>query len=261
MKRLCKAILIVWMLCGSVSAVMADGTAAGNEQLLQRARELLTAYKDNEALALYEQVLSDSENNYEALCKASYLHCRIGERFADESSKLSHFEKARSLALHAYIIKPEDAESNYVMALSLGCTAMVAGPRQRLAAIYQVKPYIDKALSYNMQHDGAWYVLGRWYFKVANLNLAEQVAAKLFFGGVKEKATNQDAVDALNKAIRYNPDNIRYYYDLACVYKEMKDKDASINTLRKALTVNMETTEELELSRRCKIMLEEEYAK
>ncbi|WP_230680344.1 hypothetical protein [Pontibacter sp. 172403-2] len=239
---------------------MADGSTTDYEKLLYRAGQLLSAYKDTEALALYEQVLSASENNYEALCKASYLHCRIGDRFADESSKLSHFEKARTLALHAYTINPEDAESNYVMALSLGCTAMVTGPRQRLAAIYQIKPYIDKALAVNSQHDGAWYVLGRWCFKVANLNLAEQAAAKLLFGGIKEKVTNQDAVNALSQAIRYNPGNIRYYYDLACVYKEMKDKNACMSTLRKALLVNLETTEELELSRRCKIMLDEEYA-
>ncbi|WP_347159012.1 hypothetical protein [Pontibacter chitinilyticus] len=261
MKRLYTAILLAIMLFGGAPAVLADGTAKEHELMLQRAGKLLVAYKDSEALALYEQVLCTSADNYEALCKASYLHCRIGDRFTDESSKLDHFEKARELALQAYALEPEDAEANYVMALSMGCTAMVSGPKQRLASIYQMKPFIDQALASNRQHDGAWYILGRWYFKVANLNIAEQAAAKLFFGGIKDKVTNQDAVEALQNAIRYNPNNIRYYYDLACVYDEMKDKEAYQRTLEDALMVNLDTKDELELSRRCKLMLQEEQAK
>ncbi|WP_242919362.1 tetratricopeptide repeat protein [Pontibacter liquoris] len=249
------------MLCGSAPAVMADGAATEHEQMLNRAGKLLVAYKDSEALALYEQVLKTDADNYEALCKASYLHCRIGDRYTDETSKSDHFEQARNLALRAYALAPEDAEANYVMALALGSSAMIAGPKQRLATIYQVKPFIDKALACDNQHAGAWYILGRWYFKVANLNIAEQAAAKVFFGGIEEKPTNQDAADALTNAIRYNPDNIRYYYDLACVYEEMKDKEACIHTLQQALTVNLETKDELELSRRCKIMMQEVYAK
>ncbi|RAU83420.1 tetratricopeptide repeat protein [Pontibacter arcticus] len=258
MKRLFSALLIIGLLfSGDFSSCLAAGNASGNERLMQRAEALLSSYKDSEALMLYEQVLDSAADNYEALCKASFLHCRIGERYLDETTKGKHFSKAKAYALRAYGINPLDAESNYVMAMAMGCEAMVAGPKKRLTAIYQMRSYLDIALAGNEQHAGAWYMLGRWYFKVANLNVAEQTAAKFFFGGVNEKATNQDAVAALEKAISYEPSNIRYYYDLACVYDEMKDKSACISTLEKALTVELETKEELELSRRCKIMLEQ----
>lgn len=256
MKRLCKVILVVLLLLSGSGVAVAHTNDTPVKNKMQLAGELLEAYKDGEALALYEQVLSESPDNYEALCKASFLHCRIGDRFTDETTKMSHFEKARQQALNAYIINPKDAESNYVMALSLGATAMVAGPTQRLQAIFQIKPYLDEALSYNSKHDGAWYIMSRWYFKVANLNIAEQAAAKVLFGGSKGKVTNNDAIDALTKAIAYNPSHIRYYYDLACIYDEMKDSTACRRTLEKALTIDLHTNDELELNRRCKLMLQ-----
>ncbi|PRY11950.1 tetratricopeptide repeat protein [Pontibacter ummariensis] len=257
MRRLCGILLISSTLCIGMPAAMAGMPSSGHEQLLQRAEQLLNNYKDIEALVLYEEVLAESPDNYEALCKASFLHSRIGDRYQDETRKIEHFSKARQYAVQAYELSPHDAESNYVMALAMASEAMVSGPRQRLVDINEVKRFADAALACNSEHAGAWHILGRWYFKMANLNFAEKAASKLLFGGVN-KATNQEAADAIEKAIAYNPNNIRYYYDLACIYEEMKEKEACISTLQKALTVNLETKDELELSRRCNIMLQEQ---
>ncbi|WP_082815294.1 tetratricopeptide repeat protein [Pontibacter akesuensis] len=235
---------------------MANGGAASGKELMQRAEELLNSYQDSEALQLYEQVLAESPKNYEALCKASFLHCRIGERYPDETSRMRHFLKAKEYAMVAYELQPTDAEANYVMALSLGSEAMASSARIRLQGINQIKSFVDAALVDNPKHAGAWHILGRWYFKMANLNFAEKAASSMFFGGICGEATNEKAAHAIEQAILYNPRNIRYYYDLAFVYEEMKNTSACISTLRKALTVTSETKEELELSRRCNIMLQ-----
>ena len=259
MKRLCNIFLFSCILCTSSPAAMAAGEpVAGYEQLLQQARQLLSTYKDSEALQLYEQVLSVAPDNYEALCKASFLHCRIGDRYTDETSKTNHFSKAKLFAQQAYALNPEDAESNYVMAMATACEAMIAGPRQRLIDINEVKTFVDAALARDSRHAGAWHIMGRWYYKMANLNMAEKIASKMLFGGVCGEATNQEAAKALENAVAYDPGNIRYYFDLACVYAEMKDAAACTATLEKAISLQYETKEELELSRRCKIMLQEQ---
>lgn len=259
-RSVCKAFLISILLCGGApAAVMAGGggTTSGNE-LMQRAEQLLNNYKDSEALRLFEQVIEQSPDSYEALCRASYLHSRIGDRFADETRKKEHFEKARAYALEAYTLNPDDAEANYVMALSLGCSAMTLGPRQRLEGINQIKPFVDAALVNNEHHAGAWHILGRWYFKMANLNFAEKAASKLLFGGVEGEASNEQAAEAFELAIENDPKNIRYYYDLAIVYSEMGNIPAYTNTLEKAISLTVETKEELELSRQCRILLQQQ---
>lgn len=257
MKRLYKAYIIVFLLCMACPALKADGSSSENEKLLQQAEKLLNNYKDSEALLLYEQVIAASATNYEALCKASFLHSRIGDRYTDETRKLKHFDKARQYAEMAYELDPSDAEANYVMALALSSQAMVSGPKDRLTGINEVKSFLDAALNNNSEHAGAWHILGRWYFKMANLNFAEKAASKFFFGGLCEVVTNKNAADAMENAIKFEPNNIRYYYDLASIYNEMNDTTACITILEKAVTLNLETKEELELSRRCKIMLQE----
>lgn len=258
MKKLFTAILLGCLLCGEAhAAVWVEGGSTSSTELMQKAQELLSNYKDSEALLLFEQVIVQSPDNYEALCKASYLHCRIGDRFSDETRKSDHFLQAKKYAFRAYELQPTDAEANYVMALAIGCSAMTEGARQRLEGINQVKSFVDAALLDNREHAGAWYILGRWYFKMANLNFAEKAAAKLFFGGVCGEATNQKAAEAIEQSITFDANNIKYYFDLASVYKEMNEINACISTLQKATTLTFETKEELELSRRCKVMLRE----
>ncbi|WP_241739034.1 tetratricopeptide repeat protein [Pontibacter beigongshangensis] len=262
MKRLLTTILIILTLAWALPGLQAGAGAgsADHEQLMQRAEFLLNNYKETEALRIYEEVLAMSADNYEALCKASLLHNRIGDRYnTNDTRQIEHFNKARTFAARAYKVDPADAESNYLMALSLSNLATVLGPKQRLEMTNQVKAYLDAALASHAEHAGAWHLMGRWQFKMANLNFAEIAASKVFFGGVAEKATNLDAIKSLQKAIMLKPQNIRYYYDLATIYQELKDREACVSVLKEALTVNMETKEEYELSRRCKIMLEEQF--
>jgi regulator of microtubule dynamics protein 3 len=256
MRRFSKTFIVIFVLLQASFFCKADGGVTENAVLLKQAEQLLVSYKDSEALMLYEQILEKSADSYIALCKASYLNCRIGDRYTDETKKLEHFAKARAYASKAYNLNSSDAESNYVMALSIGCQSMVSGPKERLAGIHEVKSFIDAALVANPKHAGAWHVLGRWYFKMANLNFAEKAASKFLFGGVCGIATNGNAAEAITKAIVLNPHNIQYYYDLALIYDEMKNTDACIATLESTQGLSLETKEELELSRRCKILLQ-----
>lgn len=257
MKRLCNILLFI-LLGATLPALTAVACSGNEKQLLAKAQELVNNYKDTEALQLYEQILEMAPQNFEALCKASLLHCRIGDRYQDETTRTEHFEKAKSYAMQAYGLKPSDAEANYVMAMSIGNMAMVAGGRKRLEGINQAKVFVDEALKSNEQHPGAWYLLGRWHFKMANLNLAEVTASKILFGSVNKEASNFKAIQAIQTAIKYSPESIRYYYDLATIYKELDDKEACKNILEQALALQLTTSEELELARRCKMMLQQE---
>lgn len=258
MRILFKVILVSFIMLGFLTRPLDVLGGSGHDVLLRKAYELKAQYKETEALAVYEEVIASDAANFEALCQASLLHTRMGNRFADDSRKLDHFSTAKSYATRAYELNSVDARANYAMAVSLSSLAMVSGPKQRLALIAQVKNYLDAALLTDGSHADAWHLLGRWYFKMANLNFAE-VAAYKMMGGMNDKASNEEAIHAMQMAIHYNPSDLRYYYDLACIYQEMKEKESSMATLQQAIALNLDlqTKEELELSRRCKIMLQE----
>ena len=222
---------------------------------LQEINQLMKAYKDTEALQKCQQVLFTDSLNYEVLCKTSVLHCRIGNRYTDETRKSDYFAGAKKYAEKALKLKPHAAEANYVMALAISNLATTTDAKARIAATFEIKEYLDHTLKANSKHAGAWHLLGRWHFRVANFNLAEATAANVFFGGVPQGATNEQAIEAINQAIKLEPQNLIYHYDLARIYKETKNDEACLQVLNEAICIAPATTEDLEISRRCKLMM------
>lgn len=228
---------------------------SSSDELIREANQLLIEYKDSEALQKFEEVLIANPNHYEALHKISLLHSRIGLRYADESQKSEHFLKAKEYAEKALAINKIGAESNYVMALAISNVSFVSGAKARIASLKEIRNHLDIALATNPEYADAWQLLGRWYFKVANFNFLECTISKLLNGCSKEQASNSLAVACLKRAIELAPENLSTYYDLAVVYREMEALDESIVVLQKAVNVQPFTSEDLEISRRCKAML------
>ncbi|PSR53022.1 hypothetical protein AHMF7605_05510 [Adhaeribacter arboris] len=226
-----------------------------SDELVREANQLLGEYKDAEALQKFEEVLVVNPEHYEALYKISLLHSRIGLRYADELQKGEHFILAKDFAEKALKIKKQGAESNYVMALAIANLSFVSGTKARISNLKEIKSHLDKALAANPNYASAWQLLGRWHYKVANMNVFECTISKLVKGCTKSEASNLQAVNCFQKAIKLDGKNLNYYYDLAIVYREMKEIDQSIAILQNALQVQPVTSDDLELSRRCKVML------
>ncbi|QNF35041.1 hypothetical protein HUW51_20820 [Adhaeribacter swui] len=228
-----------------------------SDELVREANQLLGEYKDAEALQKFEEVLVVVPHHYEALYKISLLHSRIGLRYSDESQKSEHFLLAKNFAEKALEVNKHGSESNYVMALAISNLSFVSGAKARIGNLKTIKSYLDKSLAANPKNANAWQLLGRWHFKVANLNILECTISKILNGCAKTEASNALAVSALKKAIALDPNNLTYYYDLAVVYRETKEIDESIAVLQNATQLQPITSEDLELSRRCKVMLNE----
>lgn len=252
--RLSALLLILFWCFAAGQTSLAAGTKV--KLLLNEANSLYDNAKDNLALQKYEEVLQLEPTCYEALWKASLLNSRIGNRYSDVISKLNYFDKAWYFADGALCAFP-GAEANYAMALAVYNKALALNVKERMANSKVIKFYLDEALCANPTYADAWQLLGRWHFKNANLNLAEKSAVNLFFGGVPLDASNEQAVSALQNAIKQNPNNISYYFDLACIYRELEKEDMSQAMLQDAISLKLVTSEELEISRRCKAMLEE----
>ncbi|WP_150087632.1 tetratricopeptide repeat protein [Adhaeribacter rhizoryzae] len=226
-----------------------------SDELLKEANRLYLEYKDGEALQKFELVLTHDPNNYEALYKLSLLDLRIGTRFSDETQKNQFFTSALDYAQKALAVNANGAYAHYAMAAALNNLSVISGVKERMVKIRKVKEHLDKALALNPMHAEAWQLLGRWHYKVANLNFFECTASKLTGGGMQVGASNYKAIQSLNKSIQCNPANISSYYDLAIIYRDMKNTAKSVEVLERAITLQLVTSDDLELSRRCKALL------
>ena len=227
------------------------------DSLAEQADSLYQNYEEEKALALYKDILEKEPQNFEALWRTSFLYSRIGNRFEDEDRQEEYFNKGIDFAKKALTVDSTDTQSNFVMSVAMGRKALISGARDRVSASREIKKYVDRALKYDSTNAGAWHVLGRWHFKVANLSWLERAAANTLFGGIPGDASNKKAADALKKAIELEGKYVLYYYDLAKVYEEMGQDAQAIETCQQAITQPVLTPDDTDLKKKCQRLVQD----
>lgn len=221
----------------------------------QKADSLYESFQEEKALKLYRDILEEESENYKALWRGSFLYSRVGNRLNDEEDQKEYYNQGINLAERALEVDSTDARSHFVMSVAMGRKALISGARERVAASRAIKKHVDKALEYDENHAGAWHVLGRWHFKVANLSWVERAAANTLFGGIPGDASNQKAADAIQKAIDLNDNNILYYYDLAKVYEEMGYEQRAVAFCESAVKLESRTPDDPMLKEQCRKLI------
>ncbi|OON67565.1 hypothetical protein [Hymenobacter sp. CRA2] len=252
--------LACWCATGSVALADDPKDAPGTldvPALLKEAKVLQLQYRESAALARYEQILGAFPRNYDALWQAAVLSVNIGARYTDESRRGAYYTSARQYADRAYAVNPKGGEANYAVALTLAQQATIRSARDRLSLYKSMKPYVYRAVEYSPGFSDAWQVLGRWNYRVAHLNLIERAYCRLFLGGPPTGASNTKAMEALRRAHFLDQCRIQYCYDLARVYQNQRLHGHAVELLKQAAELQPMTSEELEMSRRCRKLLEQ----
>jgi tetratricopeptide (TPR) repeat protein len=223
-------------------------------KLFQAAR-LAGQFKDSEALAVYQEVLSTAPSHYLALWQAAVLSARIGGRYSDETRKAAYFDAARQYADRALLIRPEGGESNYAVAVALFSQATLYRAGARLHAFRDLRSHVYLATEKRPDMPEAWQLLGRWQYRVAHYNLLERLYSKLVLGDVPDGGDSREAMDDLEKAHRLAPNNLQFCYDLARMCRYQGRRRRAIEVLREAEKISPITSDDLVLSRLCRKML------
>lgn len=250
-------ILLALFIVSSAPAFAAPSSAPDVEKLLAEARLLQGKYLDSEALAKYEEVLDEDAKNYEALWQAAVLSVRIGTRYSDETRRAAYFTSAGQYAYRAFVAHSDGGEANYAVALSLANQATLLRARGRLLLYKEMQPYVFRAVARRPDWADTWQLLGRWHYRVDHYNVLERVYSELFLGGMPGSASSEKAVDALKRAHELDPNGIQFCYDLARVHYNQRQLDEAITVLVASQKLEPVTSEELEVSRRCRNLLQQ----
>ncbi len=223
--------------------------------LVKQGKDLLAQMKEEDALEKFKAALKSDPNNYEAAWNASLMCSRIGNRQTDDTKKREYFVTAKQYAVKSLKLNPTDAESNFVMAVAMGRMALISGSRDKVAASRDIKNYAELAIKYNPNHAGAWHVLGKWNFEVANLNFAERAVANSLFGGIPDGDINK-SIECYIKAISLDANDILFYLDLAKAYQDNEANEKAIDALKKALALKPRFQDDASYLVQCKKLLE-----
>lgn len=225
-------------------------------ELVGQAQQLEKEMKETAALDKYKVILKLQPVNLTALCRASVLSAREGDRQASKAAKLAYYKLARNYAEAALQQDPNDAEANYAMAVVLGRMALIAGAKEKVAASRDVKKYADLAVKINPNFAHAYHLLGKWNYEVDHLNPVEKTIANMLFGGLPQASIN-DAIANYEKCRSLDPGFILNYYDLAKAYKANGEVQKAIEALKKAIALPVKMQDDPKIKENCKKLLAE----
>ena len=218
-------------------SVVWNANAQTATEIYNSGKTLENAGNEKEAYAKYKSAIAKDANHFNALCGASYLASRLGNRENTTAAKTNYFRAAESYADKALALNSNAAEANYVKALAMGRIAQIAGSREAVAASRAIYEHADKAIKIDPTHDGAWLVLAKWHGTMANLSGAKRAAANMLFGGIPKGASNEKGLQCVQKAMQIKPTYVLYYYEMAKLYELMDNDAAAVKTLTKGLAL------------------------
>lgn len=228
------------------------------EQVLSAGIALEKQFKVPEALVKYNAVISLNPQSAEAWWRASRMLSNLGGHIdksqADE--KRAKYEQARQYALKSIALNPKNPDARLAHIISMGLLAEMAGnPREKIRDAKIIREEAEATLALDSTFAPVYFVLGKWHYELAKLNWLEQMAVKLFFGGMPENVSMDRAIEYLRKASRLEPNTILYMYGEASVLEYEERTAEAIALLERALKLPPKEPDDIIRKTKCEELL------
>lgn len=180
------------------------------------------AYQPAEALKHFQAALAADSLDFEANCRAAMAAADIvRQRPEDKRDPDKLYELASGYARRAIRIDSTKVDGHYLLALTLGFSALGRAPENRLDTAEEIWTEVHKALAIDPRHDRAYHVLGRWHAELARFMWAKLII-KMKLGALTDSASWEGAAANMEKAVALQPSFIYHHLDLAETYVSMK---------------------------------------
>jgi tetratricopeptide (TPR) repeat protein len=194
------------------------------------------ALRPRDALALFEEALSEDPDNFAALWKASREAVNLGMLASDDEERKALNEKAVRYARRAREVDAGNPRAGEWLSIALGRQALDEGPRSRVRLAQEIREVALETLALDSLNAGAHHVLGEWNAEIRRLSGVERwFARKLLGGDVFKEASWQSAEFHLRRAVELDPGGLVHHLALARVYLDTGREEEARAQLREVL--------------------------
>jgi tetratricopeptide (TPR) repeat protein len=229
---------------GATKYASLDSTNAGK---LEKMDALLIDYKLKDALAIANDVLASDSANVYALSRKSIIYTRMALE-ADGQQTTDNLKTAGDLGKKAFKLDPKDATANLALAVYYGAEANEADITKKMEFSKLIKKYADRTLQLSPMHPEGNYVMGRWYYGLADLGkVKKMVAQKIVKDTGAQEPTFELALSYFRKSLKAAPDNLSYNYFVGASLYKMDKEDEAKPYIAKAKTAPAKSKQERKL--------------
>jgi tetratricopeptide (TPR) repeat protein len=186
----------------------------------------MQAHDPPTGLAHFQAALALDSTSYEANWRAAIALLDEGEMTPD-SVKSAHrdslYARAESLARRAVAVDSTRAEGHFALAAAIGRASLTMGKKARIRRAAEIRAEALRTIAIDPRHDGAYHILGRWNAEIMRLSGLSRFFAKKFLGaGIFGKASWEEAITDMEKAVELDPGRIYHRLELAQIYADRK---------------------------------------
>jgi tetratricopeptide (TPR) repeat protein len=178
------------------------------------------------AIAHYEAGLALDSMDYEGNWRAAIALLDLGEEIPDSArspERDSLYARAEVMARRAVAANPSGADGHFALAAAVGRASLTMGKKERIRRAAVIRDEALRALALEPRHDGAYHILGRWNAEIMRLpGLSRFFAKRLLGAGIFGKASWEEAVADMEKAVALDPGRIYHRLELAEIYVDRK---------------------------------------
>ena len=206
------------------------------DSLVQQGDAYDVKLQASEALGLYQQAEKMDPKNAEILVRIARQYRHLMADASDKSEKLRLGSLAMDYGRRAAALAPKDSDAQLSTAISQGKMLTLLGTREQMEASKQIKASADKAIRLNPRNDLAWHIAGRWHRVLADISPLKRTLASMIYEKLPD-ATNEEAVQCLQTAIRLNPNRVIHHIELGRAYAQMGKKDEARQCIQRGLAM------------------------
>ena len=181
------------------------------------------------ALAHYEAALALDSTAYEANWRAALALLDEGQQIPDSvksPERDSLYARAENLARRAVAADSTRAEGHFALAAAVGRASLTLGSKERIRRARIIRDEALRTLEIDPHHDGAYHILGRWNAEIMRLSGLSRFFAKNLLGaGIFKKASWEEAVSDMERAVALDPGRLYHRLELAEIYVDRKRYD------------------------------------
>ena len=218
------------------SQAIADRARSGIDPRISEAQDLFVDHQVMESLRLFEDIVDEYPELFEALWGAARSAIAQGLLSRGRETQNQWFRIGESYARRATEVEPETLEALYWLLSAKGLRAAQTGGRDAAALSREVYDLAHRVLEMDPLHAGAHHALGVVNYRVRRLSVIERWVASTFLGGDVIGLTSwEDAERYLTRAIELRPEYILFHLDLGRMYLSRKRNEEARIHFQRAL--------------------------